>query len=147
MDARLLVSVRLLVLAIAAAWLSSGVQFAAPATSSTRSTSAKPLGSPPGLLGHFVANQGQWHGPVRFAARRGALALMLEPHTMRLRLDGAQRATLAFVFEGANDEAAPAGETQLPGVLNFISADAADHARAASRRHAAAARKRLPHRR
>src|SRR5918996_1290723 len=105
---------------MASAGLSSGVQSAASATSSTRSTWATPLGSPPGLVANFVANQGQWQGPVRFAARRGALALMLEPDTIRLRLDGPHAATLAFVFEGANDDVAPAGENQRPGVLNFI---------------------------
>ena len=126
MDTRVLVLVRIVVLASAVVSLSSGVQSAAPAPSSTRSTLAKPLGSPPHLLANFVVNQGQWQGPVRFAARRGALALMLEPHTLRLRLDGARAATLAFVFEGANDDVALAGEKQQPGVLNFISGKTAN---------------------
>jgi hypothetical protein len=121
MGTRLSVSIRFLALAITAAWLSSGVQSAAPEPSSTRSTSATPVDSPPGFLANFVANQGQWQAPVRFAARLGELALTLEPHTMRLRLDGAQAATLAFVFEGANDHVTPAGENRRPGVLNFIS--------------------------
>ena len=121
MATRLSVPVRFVVLAIAAAGLCSSVQSAAPPTSSIRSTSANPAGSPPDLLANFVANQGQWPGPVRFAARRSALALMLEPHTMRLRLDGARPATLAFAFEGANEDVVVAGENPQPGVFNFIS--------------------------
>jgi hypothetical protein len=121
MHTRLFVWVRVVVLAITAASLSSSVQSAGPVSSNTRSRSANPPGSPPDLLANFVANQGQWHGPVRFAARRGALALMLEPHTMRLRLERPQAATLAFAFEGANDDVVVAGENRQPGVFNFIS--------------------------
>jgi hypothetical protein len=113
----LLVSRRFLIIALATASLSSNVQ-SAPGTPATSSRS--PL-SPPNLLANFVANQGQWNGPVRFAARRDGLALLLERHAMRLQL-GADRAdTLAFVFEGASSQVELAGEEQRPGVYNFIS--------------------------
>ena len=121
MRTSVLVSARFLVLAFTAAWLTSGAQSATHTSPSTPTASATSHGSPPSLLANFVANHGQWQPDVRFAARRGALALILEQHTMRLRLDAAQAATLAFVFEGAGAHVALAGESQQPGVLNFIS--------------------------
>jgi hypothetical protein len=112
-----MVSLRFLVIALATASISSTVQ-SAPGTPAKSPQSQV---SPPNLLANFVANQGQWNGPVRFAARREALALILEPHAMRLQLGGNRAETLAFVFEGASRDVALAGEDQRPGVYNFIS--------------------------
>ena len=70
----------------------------------------------------FVVNQGQWSGPVKFAARRGALALSLEPHVIRLDAGtAAMRARLAFVFEAAHPDVTLTGEGQRPTTYNFIS--------------------------
>ena len=123
MRIRLLGSIRFLVLTVATVSLSSNVQ-SAPDLETAKSpapTSPKSPLTPPNLLTGFVANDGQWHGPVQFASRRGALSLVLEPHTMRLQREGDDRATLAFAFEGANADVALAGEERRPGVLNFMS--------------------------
>ena len=112
-----LVCLRCLLIALATASLSADVR----STPGTPTKSPQSAVSPANLLANFIANQGQWNGPVRFAARRQGLALILEPHAMRLQLGGDRAETLAFVFEGASSHVAPAGEEQRPGVYNFIS--------------------------
>jgi hypothetical protein len=69
----------------------------------------------------FIENTGQWSGLTRFAAHRGAVAVALEPHAIRLRLGLADPASITLTFEGATSRANLVGEDRQPTVYNFFS--------------------------
>lgn len=121
MRTSLLGSLKFLVLAVAIASPSATVQ-SAPETKTAKSPPSPQSPLPrPNLLSGFIPNQGQWSGPVRFAARRGPLALMLEPHGLRLQRADNSTTTVGFVFEGADPDVSVTGEDERPGIYNFVS--------------------------
>ena len=67
----------------------------------------------------FIENRGQWAGPARFAARRGALSATVEPHAIRLQL-GEAATPLGLVFEGASSSTAVVGEQPRPTRYNYF---------------------------
>ncbi|HJU42978.1 MAG TPA: hypothetical protein VJ691_09190, partial [Vicinamibacterales bacterium] len=91
-----------------------------PSASHAIPATPRPPLTPPEVMADFVANNGQWSGDVRFAARRGAVALTLERHAMRAHVDAPQRATLAFTFEAARPDVTLEGERKQPSLYNFL---------------------------
>ena len=111
-----LVSFRCLVIAVVGAAMSPNMQSAPQLIPIEREKSTAPVD----LMPDFVANEGQWNGDVRFAGRRGAVSLTLEPRAMRAILNAPRPVTLAFTFEGANPNVTVAGERQRPTLYNFL---------------------------
>ena len=108
----------LFVLGIAGAVLSPSVQSSATQVAGKTDRAAA---SAAHLPSDFIENRGQWRGPETFAARRGGVAVALEPRAIRLRLGTADPAAITLTFEGASPQASLVGEDRRPTLYNFFS--------------------------
>jgi len=68
----------------------------------------------------FVENQGQWHTPARFVARKASLIAAFEEHAIRVQVRPGQTNLLNLIFEGAADDVSLAGEGRRRGHYNFF---------------------------
>ena len=73
-----------------------------------------------GLPLDFVENRGQWDGPSSFVARQGPVAAFIEPGAVRMAIAAEQPADVRLTFDGADKDAAVAGEHPRDGRYNFF---------------------------
>jgi hypothetical protein len=111
----------LLALGTASALFSPTVQSTSPEAPGSPGHSGAAIATAAALPSDFIENRGQWSGLERFVARRGAIAVALEPHAIRLRLGLANPAALTLTFEGAASRATLLGEDRQPTLYNFYS--------------------------
>ncbi len=93
------------------------------------SLAAERLAAPPidalPSVGPFVENRGQWPAAARFVARRGSLAVGVEPDGLLIELERPRSeheldvTAVRFAFEGA-EEATLVGRDQAEGYVNFL---------------------------
>ncbi|HKB16126.1 MAG TPA: hypothetical protein VKF62_08670, partial [Planctomycetota bacterium] len=115
-----------LVLVLAAAGLgSSALAGAAVDGGGSKSLGGRsPFFATPPLT--FVENRGQWDGPARLVARRGAMVAWLEASAITVRLskreeEGREQGVVVRLrFEGASETTAVEGEGLRPGAFNYF---------------------------
>jgi hypothetical protein len=73
------------------------------------------------LSADFVENRGQWDGPARFVAWKGATVASFENAAIRLRTGKDRSSSMILAFEGAvNKDAQLLGENKRSGYYNFF---------------------------
>ena len=108
----------LLALGTVSVFLSPAIQSSSPVIPRSSGTSTAAVTT---LPADFIENRGQWKGSTRFVARRGPVAVALEPQAIQVRLGLANPAAVTLTFEGGSPLARLVGEERQPTHYNFFS--------------------------
>jgi hypothetical protein len=107
----------LLALGTAGAVLSPAIQSSSPVIPRT---SGNATAAPTDLPADFIENRGQWNGSARFVARRGPVAVALEPQAVLVQLGLVSPAGVTLTFEGGSPLASLVGEERQRTHYNFF---------------------------